>query len=358
MLAFFLFLSGPARPAAQAAEISPDEAQAEEIPGDEETQAADISPDEGAQAAEVSGEDLAPEEISELPAEGDFPALNASGFLDSGEFLYENDEEGIWRYASETLWVEIHRIIQAKPARTWYEAEIRCGEGGEVPRVISYDPEKPMSKRTYPYKIARTWQTVIAVSTDFAWNRYLNKARTGILMRDGKIWSEKTRKKGAKQFPNLDTLALFPDGDMRVFDSDELKAEAYTEMGARDVLAFGPWLIRDGQLNEAALKQYGKSKAERVAVGMAEKGHYWFMMLEGRITRSKGDGITFLAEKMMEKGCQVAFNLDGGQTASIVFMGHQLCKMDNKNHNKASRVSAEILGVGTSPLVRGLDDPW
>ena len=286
----------------------------------------------------------------------DWPELNADGFLDDGEFVYENDEEGLWRYASDTLWVEIRRIIQEKPARTWYEAEVRCS-GEDVPRMIPLDSDKWMTKNTFPYKVARKTQTVLAVSTDYAWLRYKQKTRMGIIIRDGRILSEKTRKKGAKQFPNLDTLALFPDGDMRVFDSNEKTAQEYLAMGARDVLAFGPWLIRDGELNEKALKQYGKSKAERVAVGMVEKGHYWFMMLEGRIKRSNGDGIRFLAEKLQEKNCQVAFNLDGGQTACIVFMGHQLCKMSDK-HRKSSRTTSEILGVGTSSLVVGVDDPW
>jgi len=161
--------------------------------------------------------------------EADFPELNEQGFLDSGEFLYENPEEGLWRYASDTLWVEIHRIIQPKPARTWYEAEIRCAEGGDVPHMIPLDPEKWMKARDYPYKLARTHQTVIAVSADYAWHRVVNKARVGILVWDGVVYSEKTRKKGAKQFPNLDNLALFPDGDMQVFDSDEKTAQEYLD---------------------------------------------------------------------------------------------------------------------------------
>ncbi len=111
-------------------------------------------------------------------------------------------------------------------------------------------------------------------------------------------------------------------------------------------------------MNAYALNKYGKSKAERVAVGMAEKGHYWFMMLEGRIKRSKGDGISFLAEKLQEKGCMQAFNLDGGQTACIVFMGHQLCKMVDGKRNKSSRVTSDLLGVGTSALCATPDDPW
>ncbi len=287
-----------------------------------------------------------------------FPELNGDGFLNEGEFVFEDDQEGLWRYASPTLRVEVRRIIQEKPARTWYEAEILCAEGGDVPHMIPNDAEKGFKSITYPHKIARKNRTVIAISNDFAQDRFKKKQRMGIVIRNGQILGERTWKTGADKFPNLDTLALFPDGDMQVFDSDEKSAEDYLAMGATDVLAFGPWLIRDGQLNEQALAKYGKSKAERVAVGMVEKGHYWFMMLEGRITRSKGDGISFLAEKLLEKGCTLGFNLDGGQTACIVFMGHQLCKMTNGKGNKASRSTADLLGVGISEKVRTLDDPW
>lgn len=337
LAAVFLFAAAPAGKA---------ETGADEAPEAEEAATAEA---EAAENAEENG------------GAQDFPALNDEGFLDEGEFVYEDPEKGLWRYCSDTLWVEIRRISQEKPLRTWYEAEIRCAEDGEFPHMIPVDPEKWMRKQEYPYKLARMKQTVIAVSSDYAWHRYVNKTRTGIVIREGKIWSDKTWKKGAKKFPNLDTLAIFPDGDMQVFDSDEKTAEEYLEMGARDVLAFGPWLIRDGELNTAALEQYGKSSAERVAVGMAEKGHYWFMMLEGRSSwkkRSKGDGISFLAEKLLEKGCRTAFNLDGGQTATIVFMGHQLCKMDEKPRNLSSRRTAEILGVGTSTLVAAPEDPW
>ena len=47
--------------------------------------------------------------------EGEFPALNDAGFLDSGEFVFEDAENGVWRYASETLRIEIFRREQKKP---------------------------------------------------------------------------------------------------------------------------------------------------------------------------------------------------------------------------------------------------
>ena len=287
-------------------------------------------------------------------ADSEFPPLNEAGFLDEGEFLYMGDKEGLWRYCSSTLWIEIRRVTQEKPARVWYEAEVRCAEGAETPHMVAWNPEAWMGKANFPHKVARKNRTVLAVSSDYSYSRV--KGRGGVILRDGQVYCNRTKKRGA-QWPNLDTLAIWPDGDMKVYYSDEMTAEEYTAAGVRDVLAFGPWLIRDGQLNEEGLKKYGKSKAERVAVGMVEKGHYWFMMLEGRIKRCKGDGISFLAEKLLEHGCTQGFNLDGGQTACIVFMGHQLCKMSDKN-NKASRSTVDILGVGTSDLVAEMDDPW
>ena len=293
--------------------------------------------------------------------EGEFPAFNNAGFLDSGEFVWEDEENGIWRYASETLRIEIFRREQTRPARVWYEAEVFCAEGSAGPRMVANDPDnwKKSANMEYPHKIARKNGTVLAISSDFAQLRLQQKkSRPGIIIRDGKVLSDRTKKQNGKDFPTLDCLAIWPDGDMKVFWSDEKTAEEYLEAGAVDVLAFGPILIRDGVLNEEALNKYGTSHAQRTAVGMVEKGHYWFMMLEGRIKRSKGDGIRFLAEKLMDKGCTLGFNLDGGETSCIVFMGHQLCKMKNGSRNKPSRRTSDILGVGTSELLPAVKDPW
>ena len=57
-------------------------------------------------------------------AEGEFPEMNEAGFMAEGEFLYENTKEGVWRYASPTLKVEIFRYEQKSPKRVWFEAEV------------------------------------------------------------------------------------------------------------------------------------------------------------------------------------------------------------------------------------------
>lgn len=288
--------------------------------------------------------------------EGEFPELNDQGFYDGGEFVYADEDAGVWRYCSDTLKAEIYRRTQKSPAQIWYEAEVWSTPDNAF-AMIPWDEEERMVNQNYPYKIARANQTVLAINSDFAHLRIKQKSRVGILLRAGEILSEKTLEHNKGTFPNLDTLALYPDGRMEVYWSDEKTAEEYQAMGAADVLAFGPVLIRDGVLNEEALEKYGTSKAPRTAIGMVEQGHYFAMMLEGRHSGSKGAGVSFLAEKMMEKGCSLAFNLDGGQTSTMVFMGEQICKIGGSTgRNASARKTAEILGIGTSALVPALEE--
>lgn len=288
-------------------------------------------------------------------AEGEFPELNEAGFYDGGEFVYADAESGVWRYCSDTLKVEIYRRTEASPKRIWYEAEVWSTEDNAF-AMIPWDESKRMTSQNWPYKIARKNGTVLALNSDFAHLRLSQKKRAGILLRQGSILSTRTLAKNKGTFPNLDNLVLYADGDMEVYYSNEKTAEEYQEMGAMDVLAFGPLLIRDGELNTKGLKKYGTSNAPRTAIGMVEKGHYFAMMLEGRHSGSKGGPVSFLAEKLLEKGCTLAFNLDGGQSSTIVFMGEQICTIGGSTGKNASaRRTAEILGIGTSSLVPGIE---
>ena len=76
------------------------------------------------------------------------------------------------------------------------------------------------------------------------------------------------------------------------------------------------------------------------------------MMLEGRHKGSVGAFLDFLADRMMEKGCSLAFNLDGGETACILFMGEQLNIVGgSKNKGSNGRRTTELLGIGVSDMV-------
>ena len=292
-----------------------------------------------------------------------WPELNGEGYLDSGEYVLEDPEEGVWRYCSETLRIEVLRKTETKPDKlVWYEAEVWSRK--ETFGFVTNEPGKHFSKADWPEKVCSKNGAVLAINADYASNRWNNthfpkqRYKVGILLRDGEIMSTETKPSGNTGFPNLDTLALYPDGNMEIHDSKELTAEEYKERGAVDVLAFGPWLIRDGEIR-SNLKRYAtNTRNPRTALGMIEPGHYIAVMVEGRHKKSKGCTLVDLAELMKDKGCVQAMNLDGGETSCILFMGKQICKVGNASSKQGhARKEPEFLAIGTSAQVEGYQPP-
>ncbi len=291
--------------------------------------------------------------------DGSFPELT-DGFLEEGEFVWEDPENGVWRYCSPTLRVEIIRYTETEPLKEiWYEAEVWTK--GETFGFVTAVQGEHFRKTDWPVNVCSRRGAVLAINGDQACNRWGNmryekeKKKVGILIRNGVIENDQTKKAGNTSFPPLDNLAMYADGNMEVYDSGELSAEELLERGAVHVMAFGPWLIRNGELNER-LARFAKTRAPRTAIGMVEPGHYFAMMVEGRSKNSKGGELSFLAEKMLARGCVTGFNLDGGETSCILFMGKQINVVGNSHNSRGyARKGAEFLSIGTSALVEGYD---
>lgn len=57
---------------------------------------------------------------------------------------------------------------------------------------------------------------------------------------------------------------------------------------------------------------------------------------------------------MKERGCKVAFNLDGGDSGCMIFMGKQINKVGSTgNKDGNARRTTELLAIGTSDAARG-----
>ena len=306
-------------------------------------------------AVEATVETLDNGAIRVTTEDGSWPQLNAQGFLDEGEFVYENTTDGIWRYCSATLKVEILRKTTDTPRlERWYEAEV--WSISEVWDTAENIKGKHFSSTAYPKDVCTKRGCVLAVNGDYAatrwpWTKKSSKRNmVGILIRDGKIYNTYTKNADYKGFPNLDTLALFPDGDMQVFDSNEKTAQEYIDMGATDVFAFGPYLIRDGEINETAVNYFETRNAPRTVIGMIEKGHYMAIVMEGRVKTSNGASLKEMAQLLKDRGCTVGFNFDGGHTSCMMFMGKQINSVKD-----FVRKGAEFVAIGTSALVEGYD---
>ena len=197
-------------------------------------------------------------------------------------------------------------------------------------------------------KKAAEQRVVLATSTDYYTYRAGRKKNTksvhvGIEIRNGEIvWDDAQIK--AMKMPNYETLALMRDGTAQSFPSKEKSAGEYLAEGATDVFTFGPCLVKDGELTEY-LKTANTAYNPRLAIGVAEPGHYVVMVCEGRLKRSKGVQMNVLGQLMKDAGCRLAVNMDGGQTAVMAFMGKQLNQVSSDVPK--GRPSVEALAFGS-----------
>ena len=211
--------------------------------------------------------------------------------FEGGHWLYEDTAQGVR--------VEIVRHEDTENRVLWYEADLVCGEDSPL-RFLTANEDAPGKGFWYPERLARERRAVFAINDDQFGHRVYNHDTVGVIVRGGEVLSERTRKSGSRGWPPLDTAAFFPDGSMRVFESAEHTGEEYVQMGAETVLAFGPWLVRGGEINPALETSY-RTKEPRTAIGMIEPYHYVAVFVEGRIKRSGGVPVQWLAERMAEQ---------------------------------------------------------
>ena len=340
---------------------------AAEETGEENTEGHSVEAAEGTSDTEADGEETA--EVSgkkddtvpmtrfldvAAPEWADV-ALNAQGFLDDGEYVYADDENGHYMFANQTLRVVIERTYEQPDKKHpfyCFTANIWCDTAaGELPTTVFKDPEKKKSSKDFMRNIARDNKVVFATTTDYYIYRIKAAYPTGIEVRNGEVIFDDPHKLEYKwgSMPTYETLALYGDGHADSLPNKEKSAPQYVEEGAIQVYSFGPCLVKDGKLTEYAEKLCNTSYNPRLAIGVAEDGHYIVVMCEGRVKRSKGVQMAYLAQLMLDRGCTVAVNMDGGQSAAFAFMGHQMNQVVKSDPN--GREQADILAFGTSDQV-------
>ena len=293
--------------------------------------------------------------VTEPPvSEPETPERDGEGFLVSdGEFVWEDDEGGLWMYLSQTLQVVIRRYQDTSVPLIWFETDIRT-RGEERLRTVMTNPDRPGRDFKFPYEIAKNEGFVLGFTDDFYANRMADKKQkvpVGIIIREGQVISTKTYKKRNSHLPNLDMMIQYPDGRLEVCGCTEYTAEELLEKGALNVLSFGPILIRDGEIDEKMYSSYYRDLEPRQALGMIEPGHYLLMSFQGRKEEdSRGTMLQRVAEMMKERGVTQALNLDGGNTMALVFRGRMLNKEAKFQNRRFVRSVTSLIGVGKTEI--------
>ena len=288
---------------------------------------------------------------SPLQPPADAPALDEDGYLPEGTepYIHADRSTGVWSYISTETHIEIREQSGKSEfgVNKWLEVHIRLKDPSRLISMVS-GGKKPGNALVQPQTIlAGHEDTILAFNDDFFGYRVRYKQKAGVIIRDGVILYDAPKKSTATTFPPLDIMAVFSDGSIKTFASDEHTAQEYLDMGVRDTYAFGPILVRNGQLSETAAK-WGTNRAPRLGCGVTADGTIIVVDVLGRRKDARGVNVAWLADKMYELGCVEAMNLDGGNTTCLIFMGDMINR-PAQTSSKNIRYITGLIGIEEEP---------
>ncbi|MEZ4358511.1 MAG: phosphodiester glycosidase family protein [Eubacteriales bacterium] len=270
--------------------------------------------------------------------------LNGYFMQDGTELIVNNFETGIWMYRDDSLSITIERKEMSSKKVVYYVADIRT-RNGEMP-FAAMAQEGSGTARDWPYLLSRNNNAVFGVTSDFL--TVQDTQYKGVLIRNGKVYSDG---KGE------DTLAVMPDGELKIFAKGKITAKELLDMGVENSYSFGPTLINDGVIEDGLTSHRLRSKNPRSSVGMIEPGHYIFIVVDGRDPgHSIGVTLQELAELYSSYGVKVAYAMDGGSSSGMVFMGNSVSQ-HNMQLNWGQRRNPDLFAFGKSDSVPGVSDP-
>lgn len=178
--------------------------------------------------------------------------------------------------------------------------------------------------------VAQENNAILAITGDHC----TDNQDTGVVIRNGNQY--------ANNRPSSDQFVMYNDGTMKAYSPEDFNYDEVVAAGVYQVWSWGPMLLQNGQpMTEFNMPDQISDSNPRAAVGYIEPGHYYFLVVGGRLEDySEGCTLEQLSQFMYGLGCVEAYNLDGGRSAEIVFMGNMLNQQDGR------RSTPDILYIG------------
>lgn len=275
-------------------------------------------------------------------------------FFSLDEAYSQDDENGIWWYMSDSCSIFIRRhntTVTSENNRTYpqvyYSAHIFMRNYNSFRTGFASEQENGISLED-GWRIARRERAVLAITGDNVIQQDTDKK--GVIIRHGKIYLNNRRES---------FCAIKDDLTMEVFQRDTAKAEDLMEQGIRETMSFGPWLIQDGVANDRVHLFRVNRVNPRVGVGQIAKGHFLVLVADGRQGNySYGLTLTQFLQLFVDAGCEQAYNMDGGCSTGLIFMGEHLNRHDGTpGAADYQRDWPDALMWGYSELVPTEDEP-
>ena len=163
-------------------------------------------------------------------------------------------------------------------------------------------------------EIAAENNAIFAINGDFYGFR-----DTGYVIRGGQLYRDT-----ASSTAQAEDLVIDSDGNFSIINESEVTAQQLLEQGAVQVFSFGPALVEDGQVVVSTGEEVDQAMTSnpRTAIGQISALHYLVIVSDGRTSESAGLTLYQLATLFAQRGCTVAYNLDGGGSSTMVFNGN------------------------------------
>lgn len=256
-----------------------------------------------------------PPTVSPSSAPSIAPSPTATPFVE----IIDDDRD-----ITESLQVEINH--GRKGTFEYHLAEVKVQDAKQLKAVFAQG-EYGKSYREYTSKMARNNNAIVAINGD-----YYGFRNDGIIIRNGELYRDKASKK--------DLLLIDQNGDFQIVPESETSGEELLAQGIWQSFSFGPGLVENGQILEMPDKYMVSTRARepRAAIGQMGPLHYLLVTVDGRRKDSTGTNLSDLAELMQELGCQTAYNLDGGGSATLVFRDELVNDVSGKGERSISDI--------------------
>ena len=244
---------------------------------------------------------------------------------DSSNYYTEGEKDC---YSDSTIevkcWKEIH--INHKFSNTpVYFSEVKIKHASQFRRQWANGDYNSKSYQ-YPSNMFASSNGVVGMSADFYKHR-----KYGIIIQYGTVICNKRSSRA------LDVLTVDYNGNFAIWNDTEL-AKRISKQGADDIMlsfTFGPVLVENGNAvppshwEDQGLGELSQGVG-RTGIGQLGELHYLLCTVG-----SPGMTCEQMTKIMEEKGCITAYNLDGGQSGTMLFDGRVYNKIAYKGVERA-----------------------
>lgn len=219
---------------------------------------------------------------------------------------------------------------------TVYVADVQLSSASSLETALAQDTFGSNITETTSAMAAEN-DAILAINGD-----YYGANKSGYVIKNGVLYRDTIR-----QGDDTEDLVIYADGSFAIIDETEVSAQELIDSGVVQLFAFGPALIENGEIQVSSSDEVSRAKSSnpRTAIGIIDDLHYIIVVADGRTSESAGLSLLELAQLMESYGCEIAYNLDGGGSSTMVFNGTVINNPTTNGNKISERAVSDIVYI-------------